>query len=113
MATSGPVPMSLDFRFWSYVEKGNKDECWEWWGTRDRMGYGIIWERIGVRKKLLRRAHRVSWRIFKGYDSDRHVLHTCDNPPCVNPNHLFEGYSRDNTNDMIRKGRGSNQYTHG
>jgi len=54
-------------------------------------------------------AHRVSWEIFYGPIGGLHVLHICDNPPCVNPEHLFLGTSKDNTHDAWRKGKFDNR----
>lgn len=87
-------------RFWAKVRKDDGG-CWEWVASRNRMGYGQFrWE---GRSQL---AHRVSWRFAHGADPGRLcVLHICDNPGCVNPGHLFLGTRRDNSRDMVRKGR--------
>ena len=75
--------------------------CWEWNRSRHKQGYG----HFGYKMKTLL-AHRVSWMIFKGELShDIYVCHKCDNPPCVNPDHLFLGTNRDNIIDSIEKGR--------
>jgi len=77
-------------------------DCWEWQAGTNNIGYGMI--RDGDK---MRTAHRVSYEehfntvIPKGMC----VLHSCDNPKCVNPNHLKVGTHKDNTQDMIRKGR--------
>jgi hypothetical protein len=86
-------------RFWSKVQKSSG--CWIWKdGTFDN-GYGQF--RV-LNKKV--KAHRFSWEITYGPIPDGlKVLHKCDNPPCVNPNHLFLGTNKDNTWDSIKKGR--------
>lgn len=90
-------------RFWKSVIKGTKNECWEWQGTRHVQGYGTI----GVRGKTLK-AHRFSWELHNGeIPDDMEVCHKCDNPPCVNPFHLFLGSHQDNIDDMVAKRRNS------
>ena len=72
-----------------------------WTGTRFASGYGRITQN-GKRA----RAHRVAFELFVGpIPSGMHVLHRCDNPPCVNPSHLFIGTHLDNMRDMEAKGR--------
>lgn len=90
----------LAARFWSKVRI--TDGCWEWTATRNAHGYGTI--TVGGTKRL---AHRIAWEITFGPLMDqRHVLHHCDNPPCVRPDHLFRGTQADNLRDMFGKGRG-------
>lgn len=98
-------------RFISYIPKDcflleNKDICWEWQGPKHDRGYGwIFWA-----SKDKYSAHRVSYMIFKGHvPKDQIVRHTCDNPCCVNPNHLILGNHADNANDMITRNRGGGQ----
>jgi hypothetical protein len=77
--------------------------CMVWRGQKNRNGYG----RVSVAGRLLA-AHRHSWRLNHGdIPSGMHVCHRCDNPPCVNPDHLFVGTAKDNANDKFAKNRGS------
>lgn len=79
--------------------------CWPWQGSRNTYGYGRISEgKRGSCVALM--AHRLSWEIHRGAIPDgMNVLHSCDNPPCVNPGHLFLGSQADNVADMVAKGR--------
>lgn len=90
-------------RFWKFVEPiPEGDGCWIWTGSQTPKGYGYFWFTGGK----WRSAHRASWEIHNGPIPDGlHVLHRCDNPPCVNPAHLFLGTGLDNSRDCYRKGR--------
>jgi hypothetical protein len=95
-------------RFWSKVNKKEEDECWEWQAGRDNHGYGQVVKSYSIDRRT-RKAHRVSWELTSGKIPDGMcVLHTCDNPPCVNPSHLFLGTQRDNVRDCEIKGRKTN-----
>lgn len=85
-------------RFWSKVKKGPK--CWLWLGAIGNRGYGQI--KFEGKVEL---AHRVAWTITHTPPGELCVLHSCDNPPCVNPSHLFLGTKQDNSDDMVNKGR--------
>lgn len=85
-------------RFWSKVEKTNG--CWLWKSGKTKDGYGRV-SYLG-RNYL---AHRFAWMLVKGEMPPALLLHKCDNPPCVNPEHLFEGNMKDNVQDCIAKGR--------
>lgn len=85
---------------WTVTERG----CWEWDGQRNELGYGLFnSKRQGLERA---RAHRVVWEYLTGRTlGDAVLCHTCDNPPCVNPEHLFPGSQADNVADMTSKGR--------
>ena len=96
---------SLPRRFWSKVDRSG--DCWVWTGSRTRGGYGRF--RVGSRSdgsRGLAPAGRVAWELANGpVPMGLLVLHRCDNPPCVRPDHLFLGTALDNSDDMIAKGR--------
>lgn len=73
------------------------DECWPWPGTRNAKGYGVI--------VIAYRQYVASRIVLDEYDPDVQVMHTCDNPPCVNPAHLQRGTIQQNQYDKGRKGR--------
>lgn len=96
---------SLIKRFWSNVDVGKKDDCWEWTGSLDAYGYGQISEGNKTNKKNYK-AHRLSWMIrFGEIPENMNICHKCDNPSCMNPNHLFVGTQEDNLRDCREKGR--------
>lgn len=97
----GPKPKSVLERFWPKVDKRGPDECWPWLAATDKGGYGRF--KLPAKEEL---AHRAMWLItFGTLTPDMWILHRCDNPPCVNPKHLFPGNQEINRLDMMLKGR--------
>lgn len=93
----------LEEKLWSRVDRRGTDECWPWTGGKSRYGYG----HMGHGRDMQLASHRVAWAVTHGPIPDGLcVLHRCDNPPCCNPAHLFLGTKKENTHDMVGKGRG-------
>lgn len=88
--------------FWKNVDRSEgQNACWIWKKGKDARGYGILRFRGRAYK-----AHRLAWILTHGeIDDDLFVCHHCDNPPCVNPGHMFIGTQSDNMRDMVSKGR--------
>jgi len=94
--------VSLQDKFWCNVRVSDANQCWEW--TAPVCG-GEKYGRFYDNNRRIQ-AHIASWVIHNGpVDEGKFVLHKCDNPLCVNPNHLFIGTASDNMRDMVAKGR--------
>lgn len=89
-------------RFWAKVDIRGDGECWEWTASKSTYGYG----RFTVNRKG-RPATRIAWELFhkKPFPEGMLACHTCDNPGCVNPHHIWPGTQSDNINDCVAKGR--------
>ena len=105
------ITPALIERFWSKVDKtsglGPNGDCWIWTGyiqKKRKKNYGTF--TISTGKARLHRAHRVSWQIIYGpIPQGMVVMHTCDHPPCVRPEHLKAVTQLENMRDMTLKGR--------
>ena len=101
-----PVPnAAYQARFWSKVDmSAGPAACWPWKAGKLERGYGNFW----MYGKPSWRSHRVAFVIKNGpLSSDKEVCHSCDNPSCCNPAHLFAGSHTENIVDMFKKGRGN------
>lgn len=94
-------------RFWKKVDKSG--DCWLWTAYKKKGGYGTF----NVEGTMIT-AHRFSWQIhFGGIPEGMNVLHKCDTPACIRPEHLFLGTQQDNIDDMVEKGRQQKGEKHG
>lgn len=92
--------MTDEERFWCKVEKKSDDECWNWIGQKDEDEYG----KIKIAGKVIR-AHRYSYSLHHGTITKQFICHSCDNPSCVNPKHLWPGTPKENMIDKVKKNR--------
>jgi len=112
----GERPTVIGFikRFWSKVNRKGPNECWLWMGSCKENGY----PQLGVGSitngtRTMRMAHRLSWLIHFGeVPPKKYVLHHCDTPRCVNPNHLYLGGNAENARDAVNRNRIRHGVTH-
>ncbi len=105
------MTLAKQIAFWSIVKITTKEECWEWQHVPTKWGYGLF--RV-TPSAVAVGAHRIAYQLMFGeVASSVFVLHSCDNPICVNPYHLFPGTQADNIADKVRKGRQARGVTHG
>ena len=99
----GDISLSLLDRLLNKIKIDNNTGCWIWQGGKNNIGYGMIRD-----EKKMRTTHRVSYEEHTQTKIPSHlvVMHSCDTPLCVNPQHLSLGTRSDNSKDMMRKGRG-------
>lgn len=94
-------------RFWRYVKKVDNG-CWEWLGCLSKNGYGVFSVPHIPGENKHSYAHRFSWELhFGSIPEGKVICHKCDNPSCLNPEHLFIGTQKDNLADMVKKNRGA------
>lgn len=97
-------PQSVLDRFWAKVDIQGHDDCWLWTAAKSKSSnYGFF----HPHKPLTVGAHRFSLELKLGrpIKPGMYACHTCDNPPCVNPSHLYEGTHQNNVDDAVRRDR--------
>lgn len=111
MQDATALPPHPERWFWAWVDKRGPDECWPWLRSRTPAGYGRCVPPNGEQTT----AQRVAWTLATGQPfppKDVQICHSCDNPPCCNPAHLWPGSMADNMEDMRAKGRHPHGVTH-
>lgn len=94
--------------FWTRVAKGDPGACWEWQGSRHKVGHGYAWvpRSVPVLGGRVHYAHRIAFHLTHGaIPPGASICHHCDNPACCNPAHLYAGTQTDNMRDMIERDR--------
>lgn len=90
---------SMEDAFYRWVDKGG--DCWEWTGARDPQGYGVF-----CYAKKTYKAHRIAVQLDgRSFRKGEYACHHCDNPGCVNPDHIYVGTPKDNMRDALERGR--------
>lgn len=97
--------------FWEHVDRRGPDDCWEWQASCYKNGYGQTSIKYADGSRSMGLAHRAAYELTYGpIFGNLNVCHSCDNPKCCNPRHLFLGTTRDNIDDKIAKGRAGGNY---
>jgi hypothetical protein len=91
------LPPRFARSFWDYVDRSDRNGCWPWTGPHDRRGYGRWGKKPAARVSLAMATGAIPAGLL--------ALHRCDNPPCVNPRHLYAGTQQSNVDDMYARGR--------
>lgn len=89
-------------KVWLKISIAGSEECWNWQGGKDTNGYGVIQQ-----NNIQTRTHRLVFELINNckLESKEFICHSCDNPSCYNPKHLFKGDAKINAQDMAAKGR--------
>ncbi len=110
MKQQKPIPILSPqdiVRFWDNVSVKSDNDCWEWLGCKKSHHINRNYGQIGIQGGIYL-SHRVGWELVYGpIPENFKICHTCDNPPCCNPEHWFLGTQADNVLDREYKGRGN------